>query len=299
MMTALIILHDHPLAPGATGPGVTFDASDVRHWQDDAQAGDSVTEVSAGEMLTEQQLLEALLIPSADNIADKLAIWDAGSISAFVKKMNAMAAALGLRSTHYADPSGVDPNSASTASDQALVASRLVASSVVRWIVRQSRLTIPVAGVIDNGNPALGWGGIIGLKGGFSTRAHYCLITAAFRAHHRSLVLSVALGRHTVSDAAQIDQRLLQTASHSLRSYPLTPPGGAVGSLNSSNGSVRLFAPEVPPVAVVWPGLTLTYSLAAVSAAAAASPRIGAVVAELHISAPWGRLASVPLRAMA
>ena len=70
-------------------------------------------------MLTEHQLLEALLVPSADNIADYLATWDAGSIAGFVAKMNATARQLHLRSTHYADASGVNPSSRSTAADQA------------------------------------------------------------------------------------------------------------------------------------------------------------------------------------
>ena len=49
------------------------------------------------------------MIPSADNIADYLARWDAGSIPAFVKKMNAMARALGLKDTHYARRERTEP----------------------------------------------------------------------------------------------------------------------------------------------------------------------------------------------
>ena len=49
------------------------------------------------------------MIPSADNIANYLAVWDAGSRPRFVAKMNAEAAHLGLVSTHYADASGPTP----------------------------------------------------------------------------------------------------------------------------------------------------------------------------------------------
>jgi D-alanyl-D-alanine carboxypeptidase (penicillin-binding protein 5/6) len=297
MMTALVVLHDHPLGAAQTGPLVTMDASDVRHWQDDAKAGDSVVKVGAGEVLTERQLLEALLIASGDNIADRLAVWDAGSIAAFVVRMNTTAAALGLRSTHYADPSGVDPRSASTAGDQALVASALAADPLVRRIVRQPRIVLPVAGVLANLNPALGWGGIVGLKGGFSSEAHYCLVTAAFRARRRALVLSVALGRHSPLDVARIDEALLRTASTSLFRYPLTAPDGLVAVLATPRSTTRLLAPHTPPTAVVWPGLRLAYSVTLRSGTAARSLRAGSVVADLIVSAPWGVLGSAPLRA--
>ena len=131
MMTALVILRDRPLRPGEPGPSVTFAAADVTDWAQQKAAGNSVVEVREGERMTEFQLLEALLVPSGDNIADRLARWDAGSISAFVARMNRTAAGWNLASTHYADASGVDPGSASTATDQAELAERLMKSAVV------------------------------------------------------------------------------------------------------------------------------------------------------------------------
>jgi D-alanyl-D-alanine carboxypeptidase (penicillin-binding protein 5/6) len=68
-----------------------------------------------GEKLTELQALQAMLIPSGNNIASLLARWDAGSQAAFVAKMNAAAGPLGLRCTRCADVSGADPATASTA----------------------------------------------------------------------------------------------------------------------------------------------------------------------------------------
>jgi serine-type D-Ala-D-Ala carboxypeptidase (penicillin-binding protein 5/6) len=67
-----------------------------------------------GEKLTELQALQAMLIPSGNNIASLLARWDAGSQAAFVAKMNFAVGPLGLRSTRCADVSGADPATAST-----------------------------------------------------------------------------------------------------------------------------------------------------------------------------------------
>ena len=106
IMTAVIVLEDHPLGHGS-GPTFTMTAADHAAWIRSVEQGDSSLEVVAGERLTERQLLEGLMIPSACNIADYLAVWDAGSIAAFVRKMNATATAFGLAQTHYADASGL------------------------------------------------------------------------------------------------------------------------------------------------------------------------------------------------
>src|SRR5665213_3335615 len=72
MMTAILILKDHPLLLGELGPAIALSAADAKAWVIDSQNGDSVVRVRAGEHLNEFQLLEALLMSSGDNIADIL-----------------------------------------------------------------------------------------------------------------------------------------------------------------------------------------------------------------------------------
>jgi D-alanyl-D-alanine carboxypeptidase (penicillin-binding protein 5/6) len=67
-------------------------------------------------------MLEAMLTRSANDIAYSLAVWDAGTLDAFVVKMNALAASLGATDTHYVDASGYDSASVSSASDVLKVA---------------------------------------------------------------------------------------------------------------------------------------------------------------------------------
>ena len=300
MMTALVILRDHPLAPGAPGPALVMSAWDVADWKKDVRAGDSVVEVEAGEVMSEYQALEALLVPSGDNIADRLAIWDAGSIRAFVAKMNRTALTLGLESTRYVDPSGVDPGSAGNAADQALVASNLFADPVVRGIVRMQRINLPLVGVLPNRNPALAVDGIVGVKGGYSSHAHNCLVTAAFRAHHAAAVISVALGQPDGLAPARIDEALLQAVTQRLDRSRLEAPDAVVGTVSAVRGTavVELVTPDDPATAVVWPGLALSNTITLQpprSAQALRSARPGIVVGVLTVSAPWGVLASVPI----
>ena len=107
IMTALALLEDKPLKVGEQGPVITVDAADVDVYNARLAGGESVVKVQAGEQLTEFQALEALLIPSGNNIGVLLAKWDAGSEAALVAKLNVKARAMHLASTVFDDVSGV------------------------------------------------------------------------------------------------------------------------------------------------------------------------------------------------
>lgn len=296
MMTAYVVLRDHPLAAGAEGPTFVMSNADVAGWVHASQTDESNVPIVLGEHLSEHQLLEALMIPSADNVADMLAVWDAGSIPAFVAKMNATAESLGLQSTHYADPSGVNPGSRSDASDQAVLAAALMQSPVVRGIVDKPSLIYPVAGTIWNYNPALGTDGIIGVKSGFTSQAQGCLATAAYRtaAGRHVLVVAVALGQAGgLPEAAQVDRGLLDLAGRSLVGYHVPLPSSSVATLDSSAGSTPLYVSGQVPTIIGWPGMKLHLSVEATSSAASASS--GAVNANLLVSSSVGVLETVPL----
>src|SRR5580692_9639747 len=84
MMTAMLILRDHPLTGAEQGPLLTISAADMATYNAQRSVQGSVLPVTVGEQLTERQALEGIMLPSADNIAELLAEWDAGSVSAFV-----------------------------------------------------------------------------------------------------------------------------------------------------------------------------------------------------------------------
>jgi D-alanyl-D-alanine carboxypeptidase (penicillin-binding protein 5/6) len=89
-----------------------------------------------------------LLIPSANNIADLLARWDAGSTTTFVAEMNATAAQMGLRHTHYADPSGYDPGTISTAVDQTKLAEYAIGIPTLITIANLRQVNLPRVGAV-------------------------------------------------------------------------------------------------------------------------------------------------------
>ncbi|MGA3149964.1 MAG: hypothetical protein ABSF33_21195, partial [Acidimicrobiales bacterium] len=142
MANAVVILRDHPLAPGAEGPTITVTQPDVAEYDYDINNDESNIPIQLGEKLTEFQMLEALMNQSANDIAYSLAMWDAGSVPAFVAKMNALAVSLGADHTHYADASGYDPQSVSTAADTLRIAAAGMNIPAFAHVVSLSTVTL-------------------------------------------------------------------------------------------------------------------------------------------------------------
>jgi serine-type D-Ala-D-Ala carboxypeptidase (penicillin-binding protein 5/6) len=179
MMTALLLLEDHPLGLNEPGPVITVSRADVATYFAERNQGESVVPVAAGEQLSEYQLLQGSLLPSASNFADLLANWDAGSVPAFVARMNTRAAALGMSATHYADVSGFSAQSVSIPMDLITLARTAMRLPVFAQIVAQSQASLPVAGVVHNLDTLLGHDGVVGIKTGHTDQAGGCFVFAA------------------------------------------------------------------------------------------------------------------------
>jgi D-alanyl-D-alanine carboxypeptidase (penicillin-binding protein 5/6) len=181
VMTAYLVLRDHPLPPGQDGPTITLTDADVADTDRRRRQQESVVSIAAGEQLTELQALQALLLPSANNIAAVLARWDAGSTDRFVARMNATARSLAMTHTRYTDPSGYDDATVSTAADQVRIVDRAMRLPVFASIVATPSATLPVAGTVHNTNTLLGHNGFVGVKTGSDDAAGGCFAFRAIR----------------------------------------------------------------------------------------------------------------------
>jgi serine-type D-Ala-D-Ala carboxypeptidase (penicillin-binding protein 5/6) len=204
VMTAYLVLIDHPLRPGEDGPTITLTATDVADTDRRRGQDESVVLVAAGEVLTERQALQALLLPSANNIAAALARWDAGSWDRFVARMNATARSLGMTHTRYTDPSGYDEGTVSTASDQVRIVNQAMRVPVFASIVATPSAPLPVAGTVYNTNRLLGHKGFVGVKTGSDTAAGGCFAFRAIRwiGGKQTTITGVVLGQPGESEVA-------------------------------------------------------------------------------------------------
>jgi len=179
MTNALVVLRDHPLLPGASGPAITITAADVAEYNSEVHNDQSTIPVQLGEVLTERQMLEAMLTQSANNIAYSLALWDAGTTSVFVAEMNALAMSLGATSSHYVDVSGYDPSSVSTAADCLRIAAAGMSNPTFAQVVGLSSITLPLMGTRPNIVSEIGSDNVVGIKSGYTSKAKGCMVLAA------------------------------------------------------------------------------------------------------------------------
>jgi D-alanyl-D-alanine carboxypeptidase (penicillin-binding protein 5/6) len=230
VMTAYVILRDHPLAAGASGPLITVRPQEAAAYASQARNGDSLVPVAAGETINERQALEALLLPSADNMAWILARWDAGSQAAFVARMNTTARRLGMTATTYTDPSGLDASTTSTANDQVRLGMAAMRVPALAAVAAMRTADIPVAGVVRNYNTLLGRDGITGLKTGSTEAAGGCVLLAAWRqaGSRRTLIIAATLGqpgtmRTILPNALQAGNALVLSLDDALSRQPRRP----------------------------------------------------------------------------
>jgi serine-type D-Ala-D-Ala carboxypeptidase (penicillin-binding protein 5/6) len=191
VMTAYVVLADHPLAPGADGPVITVTAQDAADYAYDATHDQATVEVRAGEQLTERQALDELLLHSANNVAYLLARWDRGTVPAFLGEMNAAGARLGLTGTVYTDPSGLEPSTVSTAADQVRLAEAALAVPAFAGLVDTVSATVPLVGTLENPDSLLGTNGIAGVKTGYTSQAGGTMVIAAWSTYRGRQVLII------------------------------------------------------------------------------------------------------------
>jgi len=195
VMTALVVLRSRSVSAQDPGFTITITPADVADTARRRSDGQSVVAVVAGERLTERQALQALLLPSANNIAMALARAVSGTADGFVDAMNDQARRLGMTSTHYTDPSGYDPATVSTAHDQVVLARAAMRIDAFADIVAQSVAALPDAGVVRNTDTLLGRDGFIGIKTGSDSAAGGCFMFAARGAPRHGLIYGVVLGQ--------------------------------------------------------------------------------------------------------
>lgn len=261
LMTAYVLLKDHPLAIGQEGPSITVTPSDVAAWRTDLATDQSNVAIAAGEVLTERQLLEGLLVHSGNDFAQLVAEFDAGSIPAFVTKMNAQAAAIGLAGTSYGDASGFSPSSRSTPADQLRLAALALQDPVLAATVKLPSVTLPVAGTVSSYTPFVGMDGVIGVKSGLTDQAGGCDVLAidpVIGGTH-VLVLAAVTGQQGPAKLAVAGGTafgLAVRAAETVRVVHVAGTAAPVASIGWRGSGSPIFAARAV-VAPGWPGSSI------------------------------------------
>lgn len=141
-----------------------------------------------GDTVTKRNLCYGMLLPSGNDAANSAAIKLAGSFEAFSEMMNKKAQDIGMSSTYFVTPSGLDAKGhGSSAYDMALLAREAMKNPDFREICSQQTAKLsygnpPYDRWLKNTNKLLGmYDGCIGIKTGFTDDAGRCLVSAAER----------------------------------------------------------------------------------------------------------------------
>jgi len=233
LITALTVLQAKPLAPGQQGPTITLTANDVAIYNAYLSQDGSLVVVQAGEQISEYQMLEAMLLPSANNMADSLAIWAFGSLPAYSTFANKYVQQLGLTETHIgSDASGFNPSTTSTAHDLVRLGELTMQNPLLAQIVGQpSAGGIPVVGTIKNVNRLLGTDNIIGVKTGNTNQAGGVFISASRTVVNTKpvTVVTALAGTPTLAQAMTDSLPFIQSAQANFKSVPVIQAGSVVG----------------------------------------------------------------------
>jgi D-alanyl-D-alanine carboxypeptidase (penicillin-binding protein 5/6) len=254
--------------------------------------------LSAGERVSVRGLLGGLLLGSANDAAEALAIEASGSEEGFVDDMNARARELGMRDTRFTSPHGLDDRGRSSAVDLSVLLRAALDEPAFRQLVGRRSVTIRSTRVrrrtIQNRNVMLWlYPGATGVKTGSTAGAGFCLIATA-RRDGRELAVIVLGGRNEVfSDAAAL-------LNHGFAAYhlrTLVEDGEALGSLAVRGGTVPVVAGEALAVLVREGDEARVERVLAASPGAGYPAPSGSVVGTVRLRGPTGVLGRVPVLA--
>ncbi|WP_220451519.1 D-alanyl-D-alanine carboxypeptidase [Streptomyces albogriseolus] len=268
VMTAYVILRDHPLKSGAEGPKIPVDA--LAEQQSDA-GQESTVNVTEGDAISEREAIEAILIASANNVARLLARWDAGSEEAFVDKMNKAAEDLGMSDTTYTDPSGLNDTTVSTAVDQVKLARAAMEQPVFREVAAMMEYVDYKGEKHGNWNRLVGRDDVVGIKTGTTTSALGNLSFAAKKDVDGEVYRIVGAvlrqpeggeDNTILSGALDAGHQLILAGQDALRAETILKKGAVVGYADDGLGGHTPVVVTEDVKAVGWAGLEVKLTFA-------------------------------------
>ncbi len=265
VITALAVLEKAPMEPGEPGITFTLDAADEELYRHYVSQWGTVSPVTAGWQMNQYQALQAILLPSSNNMADSLARRVFGSVDEYVAYANDMLQRSGLKRTRVADATGFSPDTVSTPSELIRIGQKAIAHPVLAEIVAQPTATLPSGDVIYNYNRLLLVDGVTGIKPGNTDEAGLCLLFSARHIAedgHEETLLGVVLGAPDQTVLYDSSRQLLDSAKAHFQRIEVARKGETIGTYTLPWGeTVDVMAGESVWL-YGWPGSRLSPEVA-------------------------------------
>ncbi len=205
-----------------------------------ASMGGSQIFLEPGETMTVEQMLKGIAIGSANDASVALAEHIAGSEEAFVDKMNKKAKELGLKNTHFQNPTGLPAKDHySTAHDMSMMAKELLKyegitkfTGTYESYLRED--TEDKFWLVNTNKLVRFYPGVDGLKTGFTNEAKYCLTATAKKDGMR--VVAVVFGEPTPKERNSEVSKMLDFAFNQYQTKPIYKKGESLAEAKLSKG---------------------------------------------------------------
>lgn len=239
MITVQVVLDKYPLKAGESGPTITMTNDDENRYWWAVNNGGSNARVVAGEQITERQLLEGILLVSANNMADSLAIWAFGSIDGYHQAARQWLNKNNLVNTIVGgDASGFSSETKSTPTDLCKIMLLATKQPALVEILSANTATLPTGEVLQNTNRLLGQNGIFAGKTGYTDEAGRGLMVA----NHQQIgnvqltTAAISLSNDSYDAAFDTTNQLVLALANDLQVYSIAK-GEPIGEISSLWGS--------------------------------------------------------------
>jgi len=292
IVTVLLVLEKHPLDVTSPGPTIQFTDADVAIRRKYLAIDGNVSPVRSGLALSQRDVLNVVLVESANNYAESLAIWAYGSEAAYLDAARAWLTDHSLLETTIADSTGMSPQNTSTTSDLVKLGKLALANPLVSEIVSTKQVTIPQVGVYENRNQLVGVDGVRGIKTGTLAEAGACLLFAADYLIGTTpvTVVGVVLGAPDHEQLRAHVQALLTEVKAGFTEVTLATKGETFATFDTEWGETAHAVAGKTQTALVWSNtpVSLLVSTEKVSLASAGSSvgKLTFTVANETISVP-------------
>ncbi|MDQ0614989.1 D-alanyl-D-alanine carboxypeptidase (penicillin-binding protein 5/6) [Microbacterium sp. W4I4] len=281
--SVMMVLEKLPLKVGEQGPSFEFTKADHRDYLQYRWSNQSSLDVPVGGSLTEYQMLQGVLLGSANNYIDRLAreLW--GSEAAFAEASATWLSDHGVEGISLHSPSGFDHDNVATPAALVRLGEVAMENPVLAEIVGTRSAEIPGVGTVTNTNKMLDDAGVIGMKTGTLTQ-QWNLLTAKDVASGDTTVrlFTSVLGQESNADRLAVSRQLLAGVEKSLAEQPVSvPKGTVVGRVSTEWGDKVDVVTDADAKVVLWNGAaaTATADLALGSKSTAGS-KVGTLTTE-------------------
>lgn len=265
-ITVLVVLDKYPLAANEVGPIITMGADDVKLFEQTVADDGTNLPVTYGLELTLRNMIDGIMLSSANNLADSLAIWAFGSLEEYQTAAEAWLSANNLNDTTIGpDASGLDPATTSTPTDLFQIGVLALQNPTLRQVVAQESAKFPEVGTIENTDALVGEDGWIGIKTGYTPTAGACFLFAVDYeiGEQTKTIVGVVTGQSTPTSRFTVAQKLVSSAQQNLVDQTLVNAGDSFANYTAPWGPTVVGIADTSLSTIGWSDQSIPISTSA------------------------------------